>query len=113
MLNYILTTSQDDSEPQAAKHLIQELIQAFPQEKEVIMTFAQQLKEDYKQECMATLAQQLEQKGLQQGREEGREEGRHEGMLAIARRLLLEEGASPQAVKRLTGLSEAEIMELV
>ncbi|MES2998701.1 MAG: transposase, partial [Pseudomonadota bacterium] len=78
-----------------------------------IMTFAQQLKEDYKQEFMGTLAQQLKQEGLQQGLQQGREEGRHAGILAVARKLLLEESASPQVVKRLTGLSEDEIMELV
>ncbi len=51
--------------------------------------------------------------GLQQGRHEGREEGHHQAILLVARRLLIEEGMSPQAVQRLTGLSEKEVMDLV
>ncbi|MES2998475.1 MAG: transposase [Pseudomonadota bacterium] len=54
-----------------------------------------------------TLAQQLEQKGLQQGLQQGRKEE----ALAIAKNLLAE-GISSQAVQRLTGLSEKEVMEL-
>lgn len=71
---------------------------------------------DYQEDVM-NAAQQLKQQGrmegLQQGREEGREEGRHEGILAVARRLLVEEGLSPQAVQRLTGLPENEVMDLI
>ncbi|WP_232019623.1 transposase [Candidatus Rickettsiella viridis] len=56
-----------------------------------------------------TFAQQLKQEALQQGREEGR----HEGVLSVAKRLLVEEGMSPQAVQRLTSLSKNEVMDLV
>ena len=55
-----------------------------------------------------TFAQQLEQKGLQKGREEARL-----GLLAVAEKLLTEANMSPQAVQRLTGLPEKEIMDLV
>jgi recombination-promoting nuclease RpnB len=55
-----------------------------------------------------TFAQQLKQQGLQQGREEGR----HEEALIIARNLLAD-SMSPQAVQRLTGLSEREVMNLI
>ncbi len=111
MLNYIVNTTQDENEPQAAQHLIQELMQAFPEEtaRGTIMTFAEQLKEAHKQEFMGTLAQQLKQEGLQQGREEGR----HEGIVLVAKRLLTEQGMSPQAVQKLTGLPENEVIELV
>jgi recombination-promoting nuclease RpnB len=61
---------------------------------------------NYREDIM-TLAQQLEQKGLQQGREEGR----HEEAIVIAKNLL-GEGMSPQAVQRLTGLPEKEVMDL-
>jgi predicted transposase/invertase (TIGR01784 family) len=103
MLDYIANTSEDVSEPQAAQHLIQELIQAFPEEaaRKQIMTFAQQLK------------QEALQQGLEKGLEKGREEGRHEGILSVAKRLLVEEGMSPQAIQRLTGLPEKEVMDLV
>lgn len=74
---------------------------------------------NYREDIM-TLAQQLEQKGLKkgleqgrkEGREEGREEGRHEEAIEIAKKLL-DEGRSPGAVQKLTGLSEKEIMNLV
>ncbi|WP_218813365.1 hypothetical protein [Rickettsiella endosymbiont of Dermanyssus gallinae] len=48
-------------------------------------------------------AQLLEQKG--------REEGEHHKATVIAKNLLAE-GMLPQAVQRLTGLSEKEVMEL-
>ncbi|MDQ5900043.1 MAG: hypothetical protein QG624_962 [Pseudomonadota bacterium] len=88
MLNYTLSTAQDETEPHAAQHLIQELIQAFPEEKEVIMTFAQQLKQ------------------------EALEEGEHRKAIAIAKNLLAED-MPPQAVQRLTGLPKNEVMDLV
>ncbi len=55
-----------------------------------------------------TVAQQLEQKGIQQGREEGD----HLRAVAIAKNMLAE-GMSPQAVQRLTGLPENEVLDLV
>ncbi len=58
-----------------------------------------------------TLAQQLEQKGLQQGLQQGIEQGKYRKAIAIAKNLL-NDGTSPQAVQRLTGLSEKEVMEL-
>lgn len=61
---------------------------------------------NYREDIM-TLAQQLKQQGLQ----EGREEGDHFRALTIAKNMLAE-GMSLQAVQRLTGLSEKEVMEL-
>ncbi|TLY46733.1 MAG: hypothetical protein E6K54_08195 [Gammaproteobacteria bacterium] len=56
------------------------------------------------------------EEGLQLGRKEGlqqgREEGRHEEAIAIAKNLL-NDGMSPKAIQKLTGLSEKEIMALV
>ena len=63
------------------------------------MTFAQQLKEEYKQEFMGTLAQQLKQ--------EGRQEGRYE----IAKSLLAE-GWSLDLVKKVTKLPDLDLAEL-
>jgi predicted transposase/invertase (TIGR01784 family) len=125
MLSYIVTTTQDETEPQAAQHLIQELIQAFPDEtaRKSIMTFAQQLKEDYKQEFMGTIAQQLEQKGLQkglqQGLQQGREEGRHEGLeegehrkaIAVAKGMLAKR-LNSALIKEITGLSDQDLLNL-
>jgi len=89
MLNYIVNTSQDDSEPKAAQHLIEELIKAFPEEpaRKTIMTFAQQLK----------------QEGLQQGREEERYE--------MAKNLLAE-GLSLDLVKKVTKLPDLVLTKL-
>ncbi len=65
---------------------------------------------NYREDIM-TLAQQLEQKGLQQGLQQGIEQGEYRKAIAIAKNLL-NDGTSPQAVQRLTGLSEKEVMEL-
>ncbi len=59
-----------------------------------------------------TLAQQLEQKGLKKGLEQGLKEGEHRKAIAIAKKLI-DEGRSPGAVQKLTGLSEREVMALV
>lgn len=64
MLNYIVNTSQDETEPQAAQHLLRELIQVFPQEREVIMTFAQQLKQEGRQEEGKMIAKKMLAQGL-------------------------------------------------
>lgn len=63
--------------------------------------------ENYEEDVM-NAAQQLQQQGLQQGREEGA----HRKAIAIAKNLL-NDGTSPQAVQRLTGLSEKEVIGLV
>jgi len=91
VVKYMIHETQDET-PNAVERLVQTLVTAFPEEKNTIMTFAQQ----------------LEQKGLQQGLQQGE----HSKAISIARNLLVE-GISPQAVQRLTGLSETEIMELV
>lgn len=73
---------------------------------------------NYREDIM-TLAQRLEQKGLEQGLEQGLKKGLEEGehrkniaITAIAKKLL-DEGRSPGAVQKLTGLSEKEIMALI
>lgn len=97
MLNYVLSTTQDETEPKAAQHLIKELIKAFLEEpaRQAIMTFAEQLKEDYKQEFMSTLAQQLKQ----------------EGVYEVAKNLLAE-GMSIELVKKVTKLPDLDLIEL-
>jgi predicted transposase/invertase (TIGR01784 family) len=93
MLNYVLSTTQDETEPKAAQHLIEELINAFPEEpaRKTIMTFAQQLK------------QEALQQGLQQGR---REED-----LVIAKRML-NMGADRDFIKKATQLSDQDLLSL-
>lgn len=73
---------------------------------------------NYREDIM-TLAQRLEQKGLEQGLEQGLKKGLEEGehrkniaITAIAKKLL-DEGRSPGAVQKLTGLSQREIMALI
>lgn len=62
---------------------------------------------NYREDIM-TLAQQLEQKGLK----EGLKQGEHRKAVAIAKNML-NEGISPKATQKLTGLHENEIMALV
>jgi predicted transposase/invertase (TIGR01784 family) len=87
MLNYIISTSQDETEPRAVQHLIHELIQVFPQEREVIMTFAEQLKQ------------------------EGRQEGLQEGGIMIAKKMLAK-GLDIAFIKELIDISEQELADL-
>jgi len=75
--------------------LIHELIQVFPQEREVIMTFAQLLKQEGRQ------------KGLQEGIRQGR---RQEGIL-IAKKMLAK-GLDIAFVKELVDISENELADL-
>jgi hypothetical protein len=63
------------------------------------MTFAEQLKEDYKQEFMDTFAQQLEQKG------------RKEEDLVIAKRMLAR-GTDRNFIKDVIGLSDQDLLNL-
>ena len=64
--------------------------------------------EDYQEDVMKA-AQQLKEQGLKQGLEQGR----HEGIVLVAKRLLTEQGMLPQAVQKLTGLPEKEVIDLV
>lgn len=86
MLNYVINNSQDENEPEAAKQLIQELLQAFPEKtaRKTIMTFAEQLR----------------QEGLQQG-------ARREA-LVIARNLIKQNVPWP-VIQSATGLTEQEL----
>lgn len=70
--------------------------------KEFYSTLAEALP-NYREDIM-TLAQQLKQAGL--------EEGEHRTKVAIAKNLLAAGGMTPQAVQKLTGLSEQEVIEL-
>lgn len=96
MVKFVISETQDETEPDAVDQLVQIFTADLPEDREIIMTFAQQ----------------LEQKGLEQGLEQGREEG-HQAILLVAKRLLTEQGMSPKAVQKLTGLPENEVMDLV
>jgi predicted transposase/invertase (TIGR01784 family) len=97
MLNYVLSTTQDETEPKAVQHLIQEFIKAFPEEpaKRTIMTFAQQLR----------------QEGLQKGLQKGLQQGRREESLIIARKMLAKK-FEPSLIKEITGLSDQALLNL-
>ncbi|CBW75002.1 Hypothetical cytosolic protein [Mycetohabitans rhizoxinica HKI 454] len=99
LMHYMLQWG-DTTDPE---RFIRELALRSPQHEEVLMT----------------IAQKLEQKGLERGRmlgrEEGREKGREEGhkeaALKIARTLLAN-GLERETVKRMTGLSEADMKQI-
>ncbi len=59
MVKFVINETQDEEEPDAVAQLVQILTNDLPEDREIIMTFAQQ----------------LEQEGLQQGLQQGREEG--------------------------------------
>lgn len=83
MLKYVINETQDEKLTDAVNQLIQILTTDLPEEKETIMTFAQQLK--------------------QQGREEERYE--------MAKNLLAE-GLSLDLIKKVTKLSDLDLTEL-
>ena len=87
MIKFVIKETQDENQPDAVNELIHILTTDLPEEKEIIMTFAQQLKE--------------------QGLEQGREEGRYE----VAKNLLAE-GLSLDLVKKVTKLPDLDLTEL-
>lgn len=90
VIKFVLNEMQDE-EPNAVEQLVQTFITAFPEEKDIIMTFAQQ----------------LEQKGLQKGLQQGR----REEDLIIAKRML-NMGADYDFIKKATGLSDQDLLNL-
>lgn len=91
MLNYVINNTQDENDPQAAKLLIQDMLEAFPEKtaRKTIMTFAEQLR----------------QEGLQQGLQQGE----RRKALMIARNLLKQNIPWP-VIQSATGLSEQELL---
>jgi predicted transposase/invertase (TIGR01784 family) len=95
MLNYVINNTQDENDPQAAKLLIQDMLEAFPEKtaRKTIMTFAEQLR----------------QEGLQQGLQEGLQQGERRKALMIARNLLKQNIPWP-VIQSATGLSEQALL---
>ncbi len=83
MVKYVINETQDENEPNAVEQLVQILTTDLPEDKEVIMTFAQQ----------------LEQKG------------EYNKALDIAKNLLAE-GMSIELVKKVTKLPELDLAKL-
>ena len=88
VLKYVINETQDEEVPNAVEQLVHILTTDLPEEKEIIMTFAQQ----------------LEQKGLQKGLQQGE----YRKALLIARNLLNEK-ISLDIIKSATGLSEKDL----
>jgi predicted transposase/invertase (TIGR01784 family) len=93
MLKYVINETQDEKVANAVEQLIQILTTDLPEDKEIIMTFAQQLK----------------QQGLEQGLQQGLQQGEHRKALLIARNLL-KRNVPLSVVKSVTGLSEQELI---
>ena len=91
VIKYILNETQDEA-PNALKQLIDTLNIIFPKEKNLIMTFAEQLQ--------------------QQGMQQGMQQGEYRMQIAIAKKLIVQ-GESVQYIQGLTGLPENEVMDLV
>jgi predicted transposase/invertase (TIGR01784 family) len=91
MVKFVIKETQDESGPEAVDELVQILTADLPEDKEIIMTFAQQ----------------LEQKGLQQGLQQGR---REEDFI-IAKKMLAKR-LDPNLIKEITGLSDQDLLSL-
>ncbi len=99
LINYMI---QAGEAPQA-KSFIEQLARRVPQQKEELMTIAEQLK------------QMGREQGLSEGRHEGLAKGRNEGQreatLAIARNMLAR-GIDLTLVQEVTGLSAADLQQI-
>ena len=91
LINYMIQAG----EAAQAKSFIEQLAQRVPQQKEELMTIAEQLK----------------QMGREQGLSEGRNEGQREARLAIARNMLAR-GIDLTLVQEVTGLSAADLQQI-
>ncbi|WP_010598984.1 Rpn family recombination-promoting nuclease/putative transposase [Rickettsiella massiliensis] len=91
MVKFVINETQDETQPEAVDELVQILTADLPEDKEVIMTFAQQ----------------LEQKGLKKGLEQGR----REEDFVIAKKMLAR-GADREFIKDVTGLSDKDFLSL-
>jgi len=116
IISYIMTVGEEEEDAQAGRHLIEELVGTFPQERETIMTFAEQFRQEGLKEGM-TFAEQFRQEGLKEGmtfaeqfRQEGRTEGRREAAMLLASNLRAA-GKDPEEIQRLVGLLEGDLMD--
>ena len=75
------------------------------------MTLAQ-LEQENKVSYISSIERLSKEEGLQQGLQQGEQLGEHRKAIAIAKNMLAE-GMSPQAIQKLTGLPEKEVMDLV
>lgn len=91
MVKFIISEAQDETEPDAVDQLVQIFTTDLPEDKDIIMTFAQQ----------------LEQKGLQKGLKQGR----REEDLVIAKRML-NMGVDYNFIKKATHLSDQDLLNL-
>ncbi len=95
VLHYMFYSNGEEKSP-SADTLVDVLVEALPDKREAIMTFAEQ----------------LEQKGEQKGRQEGLQKGRQESKIEIAKKMLTE-GFDISIVKKVTELTDEEMRPLV
>jgi predicted transposase YdaD len=95
LLNYVLDGSEDPNKP-SVDDLIEVLNKALPDQRENIMTYAQQLE------------QRGMQRGMQQGIQQGRQAGIYQEKHEIARNMI-RAGSDDQFIALVTGLSAEEI----
>ncbi len=82
-----------------AKHFIEQLARHIPQQKEELMTIAEQLKQTGREQ------------GLKQGLKEGHDKGQREATLAIARNMLAR-CIDLTLVQEITGLSVVDLQQI-
>ncbi|MEN3263068.1 Rpn family recombination-promoting nuclease/putative transposase [Sodalis endosymbiont of Spalangia cameroni] len=99
MMNYLI----QEGNAASPRTFITEIAKRAEKHEEALMTIAEALKQEGRQEGR--------QEGIQEGRQEGIQEGQKQTALSIARQLLLD-GVSPSIVKHATGLNENELMKL-
>jgi predicted transposase/invertase (TIGR01784 family) len=121
-LEYVCQT-QDISRDQLKKMLDESKIDGG----EIMPTLAQQMKEEFREEFIATMGQQLKEEGKKAGIEEGKKAGVEEGkkvgveegkkagleeMAKNAAKKMLEDGLPIEIISKYTGLIDKEIEKL-
>jgi predicted transposase/invertase (TIGR01784 family) len=102
VLEYVLAQEESDQQ-YAADELIQLFLEALPEKREVVMTFAQQLENRGLEKGL--------QQGFLQGIEKGKLEGKLEEKLETAR-AMLQAGANLKFIKQVTKLKDKDLSDL-
>ncbi len=105
---YILASDRTNS----VEELLEAIALAAPAKREMIMSAAQRLVDRAMSQGIERGIEQGIERGIEQGIERGIEQGFERGRLDVARNMLEQLGLEMDVVKRVTNLSEEQILEL-
>jgi flagellar biosynthesis/type III secretory pathway protein FliH len=103
-------------ECEEAQALTAELKSNLSNYEELIMTYAEHLRQEGMQQGMQKGMQQGRQEGMQQGMQKGMQQGRQEGVIQASldiARSLLQAGVDKSIIKQTTHLTDEELKQLI